>query len=100
MARYTFDATLWVWEAHDGSWHFVTFPTDIADEIEDLQSEPRRGFGAIKVRVTIGGTTWTTSAFPSRDHQSLILPIKAAVRAAEALASGDTVVVAVDLVSP
>lgn len=98
MARYAFDAPLWVWEAHEGSWHFVTFPTDVADEIEDQQSGPRRGFGAVKVRVTVGGTTWTTSAFPSRGQESLILPVKAAVRRAEALSAGDTVTVAIDLV--
>lgn len=97
MARYTFDATLWLWEVRRGSWHFVTFPTDIADEIEDLQSGPRRGFGAVKVRATIGKTTWTTSAFPSRDEQSLILPVKASVRRTEGLAAGGTTSVVIDV---
>lgn len=97
MVRYTFEAPLWLWEVPQGSWHFVTLPTDIADEIEDLQSGPRRGFGAVKVRVTIGETTWITSAFPSRDAESLILPIKAQVRRAEGLNAGDTASITVEL---
>ena len=45
----------------------------------------RRGWGALKVRATIGGSPWTTSIFPSASHKSCLLPVKAQVRKAEGL---------------
>ena len=85
--QWTFDAELWLWKA-DAAWHFVTLPTDIADEIEDAVVE-RRGFGSVRVVVGIGLSEWKTSIFPSREAESFLLPIKKSVRAAEELGVGD-----------
>ena len=49
-----------------------------------------RGFGSLKVTATIGETSWRTSVFPSRET-GWMLPVKAAVRKAEALSEGDEV---------
>ncbi len=87
---YRFSAELYAWAARVDSWVFVNLPHDVADEIEDAAPEPRRGFGAVKVEVTVGDTTWRTSVFPSNEAQTLVLPVKRAVLRAEGLAAGDT----------
>lgn len=89
MADYAFDATLYRWEARTDSWVFANLPEDIADEIEDAAPEPRRGFGAVRVEVTIGSTAWRTSIFPSKAAATFVLPVKRAVLRAEGLAEGD-----------
>jgi hypothetical protein len=86
--EWTFHAELWLWRA-DAAWHFITLPHEVADEIEDVVVD-RRGFGSIRVQVRIGGSTWQTSIFPSKEAQSFLLPIKKAVRVAEGLEVGDS----------
>jgi hypothetical protein len=50
---------------------------------------PPRGFGSVRVRATVGGTTWTTSVFPDSTRGAYVLPVKKAVRRAEGLDEGD-----------
>ena len=88
---YTFTSVLYLWEARTDSWVFANLPEDIADEIEDAAPEPRRGFGAVKVEVTVGASTWRTSVFPSKQDATFVLPVKKAILKAESLAVGDTV---------
>lgn len=88
---YEFEATLWRWR-EDGTWHFVTLPEDVADDIDD-RTPVRAGFGSVKVEVTVGSQTWRTSVFPSKEQRSFILPIKKAVREANACADGDRILV-------
>jgi hypothetical protein len=96
MNAYVFDATLWIHSG--GSWHFVTLPFDVADEIDELTSETKRGFGSSRVKVTIGATTWNTSIFPDTKAESYVLPVKQPVRKAEQLAAGETYRVMLQLV--
>ena len=49
-----------------------------------------RGFGSIKVVATIGGSTFKTSVFPSKET-GWLLPVKASVRKAEGLGEEDLV---------
>jgi hypothetical protein len=94
-----FDAQLWTWDARRAdTWTFVTLPTEKSDEIRDLAAEPRRGFGSVRVRVTVGGSSWTTSVFPDSASGSYVLPIKRAVRNAESLDIGDIATVTVELI--
>ena len=88
---YNFSAELYLWEARVDSWVFANLPEDIADEIEDAAPEPRRGFGAVKVEVTVGSSTWRTSVFPSKQDATFVLPVKRAILKAEKLAVGDSV---------
>lgn len=86
-----FDATLYRWDARKAdSWVFVDLPTDLADEVLDAGEQVARGFGSLRVEVTVGDTTWRTSVFPSRTSKTYVLPLKKAVRTAEDLAVGDT----------
>jgi hypothetical protein len=88
----TFTATVWRY-AGDSSWHFLTLPTDLGDEIRS-RVEPV-GFGSVRVTASVGATTWATSVFPDRGSGSYVLPVKVAVRRAEGLDDGTEVVVTV-----
>lgn len=88
---FEFEAPLWVWDARrTDTWTFVSLPTDVADEVLDLAGPAARGFGSLRVEVTVGGTTWRTSVFPDSKAGTYVLPVKKAVRAAEGLGPGDT----------
>jgi hypothetical protein len=93
-----FEAALWRWDARrDDSWTFVSLPADASEEIRELELAPRRGFGSLRVRVTIGATSWTTSIFPDSKQECYVLPVKKAVRKAQQLEAGDTATVTVEL---
>lgn len=86
---FDFEAELWLYPGKAG-WVFVTLPEEVADRI--LGTAPaRRGFGSIKVEVTAGTTTWSTSIFPDSKAGSFLLPVKRAVREAEGVDVGDVV---------
>jgi Domain of unknown function (DUF1905) len=94
-----FDAELWIWDARRAeSWTFVSLPADVSEQIRELADGPRRGFGSLRVRVTVGGTTWTTSIFPDGARGGYALPIKRAVRKAESLDAGDIATVTLELI--
>jgi hypothetical protein len=75
---------------------FVRIPADAAEQIvaheleRRLELGKRRGFGSVKVAVTLGDITWQTSLFPNKDG-SWFLPIRKPVRLAEGLDYGDDV---------
>ena len=95
----SFDADLWTWEARrTDTWIFVSLPVEVSEEIRDLVGTSPRGFGAVRVRATVGATTWTTSVFPDRARGCYVLPVKRSVRTAEGLEAGDRVHVTVRLV--
>ena len=95
-------ARLWCWTGgNGGAWHFISIAGAPAEALAGTALMRRleglgRGFGSLRVRATIGDTTWETSAFPQRSSHGAaewILPIKAAVRRAEGLAAGDEALV-------
>jgi hypothetical protein len=97
--RVEFSAELWQWDARRGdSWTFVSLPVDASEEIRELADGPRRGFGSLRVRVTLGGSRWTTSIFPDSTRNCYVLPVKRKVREAEDLETGDTASVTVELI--
>ena len=94
-----FDAELWIWDARrTDRWTFVSLPVEASEDIRDLARGPARGFGSLRVRVTVGGSTWTTSIFPDSARGGYVLPIKRAVRTAEGLDAGDIATVTVELI--
>ncbi len=93
---FEFTAECWLWQAEKAAWHFVTLPEDQSEEIKffsENNSTKKRGWGAVKVKATIGDTTWETSIFPHKESNAYILPIKAAVRKSEQFQASDTVTV-------
>ena len=87
-----FDAPLW--QHHGGTWHFVTMPGDLTDDVK-ARVGGGRGFGSVRVRATIGDTTWATSVFPATE--GYVLPVKRAVRDAENLDVGVVASVRLDI---
>ena len=79
-----FTAPLWL--HHGGVWFLVTVPEEVSDDVRMLGGPPR-GFGSVRVEVTLGQTTWRTSVFP--DARCFVLPVKKAVRIAEQVDDGD-----------
>ena len=97
--RYEFEAELWIWDARRvDTWTFVSLPIDAAAEIRELVPALPRGFGSVRVEVTVGGSTWRTSVFPDAGSGTYVLPIKKAVRRAESLEPGLPVAVRLELV--
>ena len=64
--------------------------------IEARLRRGRRGFGSVRVTVTLGDSRWQTSLFPNKDG-SWFLPVKKPVREAEGLLEGDEVEVTLEL---
>ena len=96
--KVAFDAELWVWDARrTQTWTFVSLPASQSEEIRDLTGGLRRGFGSVRVRATIGTSTWTTSIFPG-GQGGYVLPVKRPVRVAESLDVGDVTAVMVELI--
>jgi hypothetical protein len=93
-STYRTRAKLWRWTGGKASWFFLTLPAAVSKEIRIVDAGPRRvGFGSLRVEATIGGSTWRTSIFPSAGLNAYILPVKAAVRKAEKMAEGKSVIV-------
>lgn len=94
-----FEATLWLWEG-DAAWHFVTVPEQLSDAIEwrVASNGQERGFGSVRVEVTVGTTTWRTSLFPDTGRGAYVLPVKKEVRVREGLEVGSVVRVDLHLV--
>ena len=91
MTDHEFTAELWRWTARDeesgGAWFFVSLPFDASDDIE-ARRVPGKGFGSVRVEVTIGSSTWRTSVFPSAEEKTYVLRVKKAGRTAEGLLEG------------
>lgn len=96
METLSFTGPLWQWPAQD-AWWFVTVPADLTESIR-FTSGPPKGFGSVKVEVTVGSTTWRTSVFPDSRSGCFVLPVKRAVRQAEGLGEGDPVTVTLRVV--
>ena len=98
-------APLWIWttDKAPASWHFLTLSGEAAESIQALtlmrrlEGGQKRGWGSMKVRATVGDTSWETSIFPAKELGCFLLPVKAAVRKAEGLVAGDLVTVTVEL---
>ncbi len=102
-ARITIESELWIWRPEPpakAAWYFVTVKAPenkaAADALRARSFERKasgmaRGFGSVPVRVAIGQTEWKTSVFPQSESGGYIMPVKAAVRKAEAIEPGDTV---------
>jgi len=80
-----------LWPGAQGAWHFAYVDKKHSEEVRKVYAGPRRGFGAVRVKVQIGKTQWETSIFPDKRSACYILPLKEKVRRAEGIAAGDMV---------
>ena len=94
--EWRFSAPVWRWR--EGSWRFVTVPEGVSDEVDEVVGDSTGGFGSVRVEVTVGGSVWRTSLFPSAEEGAYVLPVKKAVRVAEGLDDDDVAEVTIRLV--
>ena len=97
IGTFEFSAPLWLHRG-EGSWHFLSVPAEISDDIAELTAGNRKGFGSVRVRVTVGASTWQTSVFPDSKSGMFVLPVKKSVRTAEQLSAGADVQTLLQLV--
>lgn len=86
---------VWLWQGSDGApakgaWYFLTIDGETAQAIR-AGAVNAAAWGSVYVEATIGGTTWRTSLFPSKQVGGWLLPLKAAVRKAEKIVEGGEV---------
>jgi len=93
--KITLSTPLWKYPAETGAWYFVSLSQEISAQIKS-QTRPKKGWGSVRVKATIGKTTWETSIFPSKEGVYL-LPVKASVRKAEDLFEGESVSLSLQL---
>ena len=90
----TFSAELFEWRG-PAPFYWLALPEEVCDYVQAEASVASYGWGAIPVRVRIGGTEWETSLLP-RDG-GYVLPVKQHVRTQERFGDGDTVTVAMSV---
>lgn len=91
----------WTTPAAPAAWFFVTIDGAAGEALSATALMRRmerlsRGFGSIKVTATLGGSTFKTSVFPSKEL-GWLLPVKASVRKAEGVGEGDMVTVLLEV---
>jgi len=86
---FDFAAELWLWDG-PAAWHFITVPPEESEVIR-ATVPVTRGFGSVRVSVTVGATRWQTSVFPQSSEGTYVLPVKKQVRTAEGITVGDEV---------
>ena len=92
----TVSVPLKLWSGQGGTWHFVTIPDEVSDEIRVHCMAMMRGFKSARVEATINGVKWRTSVFPVKSG-GYFLPVKKEVRCRAGIAAGDEVTVTFDL---
>ncbi len=85
-----FTGEIWFWKG-PSPFHFVTVPDDESMALEAVSSRVSYGWGMIPVSGAVGGTRFTTALWPK--DGGYVVPLKDAVRRAEALELGDVVTV-------
>ncbi len=88
MAQFQFDATVIYWRG-PAPFFYAPVPQAEAEEIRRASRLVSYGWGVIPVEVKVGGTAFTTSLFPK--DGTYLVPLKAAVRKAEAITVDDVI---------
>lgn len=74
----------------------MTVPDELVGEIKAHSLGIRRGFGSVKVEVSVDEVTWRTSIFPMKAG-GYFLPMKIASCRQAGVAAGDEVTVCLEL---
>jgi len=92
--NFEFDGEIIYWRG-PAPFYFAPVPEDESSAIKMISSQVTYGWGVIPVTVLIGKTEFTTSLFPK--DGGYLVPIKASVRKAEMLDTGDTVTILLEI---
>ena len=88
--EYKMRSKVWLYPGMAG-WHFLTLPKIHGQEIKKNFGTRTKGWGSLRVTVTIKNTTWKTSIFPDKKSGSYVLPLKAKIRKTEGISDHSTV---------
>jgi len=74
----------------------MSLPEKMSDEVRAHSLAFRRGFGSVRVQVTLDTESWRTSLFPVKEG-GYFLPVKVAVCRKVGIVAGDKVTVDLEL---
>jgi hypothetical protein len=74
----------------------MSLPGEMSGEVKAHSLAFRRGFGSVRVEVTLASEVWRTSLFPVKEG-GYFLPVKVAVCRKVGIAAGDEVTVELEL---
>jgi len=94
--EYKIKEKVWLSPGMSG-WYFVSISKKDSKEIEKRFDFLKRGWGSLKVSVTIGTTKWKTSIFPDKKSETFLLPIKSEVRKKEKIKNNDIVTLLIEI---
>jgi Domain of unknown function (DUF1905) len=89
-SKYKIKSKIFLWQGA-GAWNFVAIPKNDSGTIKKVFSKKRRGWGSLRVLVSLGKTKWNTSIFPESKSGQFLLPLKLEVRNKEGISAGDTI---------
>lgn len=92
----TVTGPLKVWSNDEGGMHFMNVPEERSAEIKAQALMVRRGFGSVRVEVTLDDVKWRTSVFPQKSG-GYFLPVKMDVVRNADIAAGDEVTLTFEL---
>ena len=87
---YRIKAKVWLYSGI-ADWHFVTVPVTTSKQIKKRHGLAARGWGSLRVSVTLGKSQWKTSIFPDKKANAYVLPLKADIRAKEKVRAGNSI---------
>jgi Domain of unknown function (DUF1905) len=92
MNSFEVKGKVWRWKG-DGPWFFVYVQKDLSIRIRDAaRSKKKVGFSFVRIKATLGKTSWQTTLFPTKEGPYLIA-IKADVRKKEQIDEGGSVAI-------
>lgn len=97
IPTFKFKAEVWLFQGPT-AWHFVSLAKALSEQIRFHAAEKIAGWGSVRIRASIGKTTWDTSVFPEKKSGCYILPLKASVRKAEGIKENDTIRVKLEII--
>lgn len=82
-----------------GGWSFITLPKNISSEIRSMIPLLQVvGFGFIKIKATVGNSSWNTTLFPTKEGNYL-LSLQSKIRKQEHIQEGDCISVTFELLT-
>ncbi len=94
--KYKIKAKVWLYK-RTTKWYLVSIPKKESEEIKERFEFLKRGWGSLKVAVSIGNTKWSTSIFPDKKLGVYVLPLKTEVRKKEKIKNNDIIIFSMEI---
>ncbi len=87
---YKIKSQIWIWPG-DAGWHFISLDKKLSKKIKEKYINKKYGGGFIKIKATIGSSSWLTALFPYTSQEIYLISVKKKIRTAEDLFEGDNI---------